>query len=390
MNTEKKIISVCFGLSLFMTGAFSTQIQVSATQSRKDNFSKDYTLTGIGVQDILNVAVAQTGKTGKQLGYSEEWCADFVSDCADLAGQSAAVPRYGQVTGLKNRIIAAGGKVITSYPQPGDIVFYKGHVEIVYSASGSSLSSLKSVGGNTGSGSSLYTRKVSLPHYCGTVLSVVRPAYYNQPVIWYENKEPGNVGDVFYAKIKNHTSGWYLTNHDGNAEGMEEQADLSQIWKFERQPDVGYQITSLLDDTCLDVEECAQAGSGSNVLTWTDNDSENQRFYFYEAEDAFCIRSQCSEFALEMDFNTHPGNVFVADFEENREQQKFDIEKILPEELPTENQPTIDDAIALKKYLQKEETFTEEQFNAADWNQDGEVNIYDLILLKKQLLEQNF
>ena len=60
-------------------------------------------------------------------------------------------------------------------------------------------------------------------------------------------------------------------------------------------------------------------------------------------------------------------------------------------ELDTYRLPMLhDDAIALKKYLQKEETFTEEQFNAADWNQDGEVNIYDLILLKKQLLEQNF
>ncbi len=389
MKYGKKIVSVCFGLALFMTGIFCPQMQVSATQSRKDNFSTDYTITGIGAQDILNVAVAQTGKTGKQLGYTEEWCADFVSDCADLAGQSAAVPRYGQVTGLKSRIISAGGKVITSSPQPGDIVFYKGHVEIVYSASGTSLSSLKSVGGNTSSASTLYTRKVSLPHYCGTVLSVVRPAYHNQPVEWYKKQEPADFGEVFYGKIRNHISGWYLTNDNGNAAGMGEQADSSQFWKFERQDDGSYQITSLLDGSCLGVEDSAQDGSDSNVLTWEDNAGENQRFSFYKIGNVFYFRPQCSESALEMDLNNRPGNVSVAEFAENREQQKFEIEELAPEELPAENQLSVEDIIALKKYLQKEEIFTEEQFTAADWNQDGEVNIYDLILLKKQLLEEN-
>lgn len=59
------------------------------------NFSRSYTLTGDGATDIVNVARAQIGKNGGQLGYAsdpnnpysgEEWCADFVSDCAILAG----------------------------------------------------------------------------------------------------------------------------------------------------------------------------------------------------------------------------------------------------------------------------------------------------------------
>lgn len=164
-------VAVCLAIVLGV-GLYSG-LPVSATQSRKQNFSTDYTLTGDGAQDILNVALAQQGKTGSELGYTEEWCADFVSDCADLAGQSEAVPRYGGVDGLKKKILTAGGVVVTS-PQPGDIVFFSGHVEIVYSGSGSSL---KSIGGNTSSAGSLYSRKVSSPRVHGGSYTVVRPNY---------------------------------------------------------------------------------------------------------------------------------------------------------------------------------------------------------------------
>ena len=74
-----------------------TSIQVSATQSKKENFSRNYTtVSGNPGQTVANIAYAQVGKSGSALGYTEDWCADFVSDCADLAGQSAAVPRHGR------------------------------------------------------------------------------------------------------------------------------------------------------------------------------------------------------------------------------------------------------------------------------------------------------
>lgn len=164
-------VAACIAVVLGM--GMCAGLPVSATQSRKQNFSTNYTLTGNGATDILNVALAQQGKTGSQLGYTEEWCADFVSDCADLAGQSDAVPRYGGVDGLKTRILNAGGVEVSS-PQPGDIVFFSGHVEIVYSGSGSSL---KSIGGNTSSAGNLYARKVSSPRVHGGSYTVVRPNY---------------------------------------------------------------------------------------------------------------------------------------------------------------------------------------------------------------------
>lgn len=165
-------IAVCVALVLGV--GMCAGLPASATQSRKQNFSTNYTLTGNGAQDILNVALAQQGKTGSQLGYTEEWCADFVSDCADLAGQSDAVPRYGGVSGLKTRILTAGGVEVSS-PQPGDIVFFgSSHVEIVYSFSSGVLNS---IGGNTSKAGNLYSRKVCAPREHGGSYTVVRPNY---------------------------------------------------------------------------------------------------------------------------------------------------------------------------------------------------------------------
>ena len=153
------------------------------TQSRTSGFAPGYTISGNGAADMVSIALAQEGRTGSQFGYTEEWCADFVSDCAIIAGQRDAVPQYGGVEGLKNRIITAGGWVTTTSPKPGDICFIDwdknggyGHVEIVYAVSGTTVST---IGGNSGSGSTKYSRSVykhpSLNS--GYITCIVRPKY---------------------------------------------------------------------------------------------------------------------------------------------------------------------------------------------------------------------
>ena len=153
------------------------------TQSHYQNFSTNYTLTGNGATDMVAVALAQEGLSGSDLGYTEGWCADFVGDCAILAGQSSAVPLYGGAAGLNTRIVNAGGTITTSNPQPGDICFidWEGgggydHVEIVYAVSGNRVST---IGGNSGSNSTLYTRVVKKhnPLSTSVITCIVRPAY---------------------------------------------------------------------------------------------------------------------------------------------------------------------------------------------------------------------
>lgn len=132
----KKILSVLMCLTLIFSIFAFQSVPVSATQSKSNNFKKNYSLSGNGANDIVAVAKAQLEMSQSQLGYTESWCADFVSDCAKLANQSSAIPFNGVVSSLYNAVISAGGKIV-SYPSAGDIAFYKtssgswAHVSIV-------------------------------------------------------------------------------------------------------------------------------------------------------------------------------------------------------------------------------------------------------------------
>ena len=159
-------------------------MSVSATQSKINNFNKSYTLTGNAQNDMVAIAKAQIGMTQSQLGYTEQWCADFVSDCARLANQSIAIPANGSCYSLINAVKNAGGHTVSkSEALPGDLVFFSSssnpnggaHVELVY---GYSNGVLKSIGGNChiDGVSKVYDRSngksSSVSYYC-----VIRPNY---------------------------------------------------------------------------------------------------------------------------------------------------------------------------------------------------------------------
>ncbi len=119
-----KVISLCmFFCILINCYVFVKPVDVLATQDRTSYFSKNYTLTGNPVEDIIAVAMAQKDRTGGSLGYTEAWCANFVGDCASLAGLGSVIPRNGYCGNLYENIKKAGGIEVNS-PQRGDIVFY--------------------------------------------------------------------------------------------------------------------------------------------------------------------------------------------------------------------------------------------------------------------------
>ena len=169
-------------------------ITASATQDRSSNFNKSYTLTGNNATDIVTVAKKQNGKTGSNLGYSEQWCADFATDCARLTGMSSSVVPYtysgrGSCKLLYNRMINNCGAKVVSTPKVGDFVFFDWsgkknvnnlhHVAIVTSVSGNKVTV---IGGNQSSENSLDSRKVSTVTYSvnyNCIAKYVRPKYAN-------------------------------------------------------------------------------------------------------------------------------------------------------------------------------------------------------------------
>ena len=217
MKRIKKIIGIVLCITLFTTLVNIPNKYVYATQNKTYNYSKGYSIHGNGADDIVNVAIAQVGKTGAQLGYSEQWCADFVSDCADLAGQGSAIPRNGYCPSLQNAIINAGGyNVSVNTARKGDIAFYgtngADHVEIVYANNGGRIST---IGGNSGSGRDCYSRSVRNHTYqTMTITKVLRPNYRQSAAVL-----PGTV-DSSWNVPTSVSASHRITTYDqwGNAE----------------------------------------------------------------------------------------------------------------------------------------------------------------------------
>ena len=154
-----------------------------AAASETEHFVPGYTLTGEGGADMIAIAMAQEGRTGKDFGYDDQWCAYFVSDCARIAGEIGAIPAHGTCTYLYQNILNAGGKVSTNNPQPGDICFINwsggsrmSHVEIVYGVEGGMV---YTIGGNSGSEKHYSTRSVKRhdPIDPDCILAILRPNY---------------------------------------------------------------------------------------------------------------------------------------------------------------------------------------------------------------------
>lgn len=87
------------------------------------NTSYTSKLNGDPFNDITEIALAQEYKTASDLDLSGQWCAKFVSECAAIAGQSAAIPYNASVVGMYDAVKKAGGFEVSS-PQKGDLVFF--------------------------------------------------------------------------------------------------------------------------------------------------------------------------------------------------------------------------------------------------------------------------
>lgn len=120
--------------------------------------------TGIGSQAIVQVALSQEGNVGGQpywswYGFNSrvEWCACFVSWCAEQCGyiESGAIPKFSSVSVGKDWFEGKGQFRDASYiPAPGDLIFFDwendgtlDHVGIVENVTGGTVNTIE---GNSG------------------------------------------------------------------------------------------------------------------------------------------------------------------------------------------------------------------------------------------------
>lgn len=139
--------------------------------------------------------------------------------------------------------------------------------------------------------------------------------------------EPSNLGEQFYAQIKNPSTNMYVSNVDGNVEGKELDCTGSEIWRFERQSDGTYKIISSVDEKAMDVTDYGNAGNGTNIQMNTSWDTTAQKFYIYEAYGAYYINPVCCYMFLDME-QEEPYNLVAWHGSADWNAQEYEIIKV--------------------------------------------------------------
>ncbi|MDD6646130.1 MAG: RICIN domain-containing protein, partial [Oscillospiraceae bacterium] len=153
------------------------------------------------------------------------------------------------------------------------------------------------------------------------------------------NNLPTDIGQEFYAMIKNKSSGNYLTvadsisEHAQNVNGEKYNNSYSQIWKFIKDNDGSYYIQNIANEWYLDVEagnnleNLSAQPNGTNIQTYYEyNGTTNQKFYVYNIFDSYYIKPAGTQKMVDMGSTTNL--VAIWEYAGDFAPQKFDIIKI--------------------------------------------------------------
>lgn len=214
----------------------------------------------------------------------------------------------------------------TSSPVVGDIARGPNHWAIVKAVSGNTITLIEQNAWSSDYTKAAVGRRIIEPestytyfHYSGNTSSSA----------WYDSLSPVNLGDDFYACIIN-TAAWkHLTNDTYNVSMRTSTGGgASQVWRFQRQSDGSYKITSCLDGNVLDDHNFGTT-DGTNVAVAGSNDSTAQRWYIYGQSAEYYLRAKCG--ALVLDINgasTEDGANAQMWTKNNSTAQKFQIWKL--------------------------------------------------------------
>ena len=333
----KRIISITLTLLMLLGTVTALPIGVSAKNAdlaEVGGYDTSYTLTGNGAADIVAIANKQLWKSGSSLGYSSAWCDAFVIKCAELAGQSTAIPNNRGCWNLYNAILNAGGYTVSS-PQAGDIIFYSCTKTGGMCHVGIMTDSINSIQGNVIN--QVYNLKYTsyldenysdLSDTCWTA-TFVRPNYKSVVVDPFQGKTPVNLGTDFYASILKADTDVYLhaSNHNVQLADPNTLNDLSHIWHFVRKDDGSYLIVNCEDSSALTV---ANKGTleGTNIETLMNLDYDSQRWFIYlNGDNQYVFRPKHCSLAMDVSNNSSaPGNNIFAYTYNGSAAQLFKIE----------------------------------------------------------------
>lgn len=146
-------------------------------------------------------------------------------------------------------------------------------------------------------------------------------------------------GKTYYLNIAGGTK-----ENGGNAEILTNNKTSSHLFKFVKNPDGSYYILTRASKDAGALETAGGSkGSGANVQQWEVNGESCQKWIVEASEPVY---------------------------------EKGDINKKVD----------VSDIVIMNKYLVKLEKFSEQQFFLADINDDGKVNVFDYILIRRKVM----
>lgn len=151
------------------------------------------------------------------------------------------------------------------------------------------------------------------------------------------NPEPSfgsivNLGDSFSARIRHSSSGKFLTNWDNSnvyLDSAKSEHFAKQIWRFKRNGDGSYKITSSVTDVSMDLD-CARDEDTTNIKLHPSYDTAAQNWFIYQRNDGTLLFraavSQTRVFDIEYGSTEDGTNLWLYTSHDS-DAQKFCIDK---------------------------------------------------------------
>lgn len=316
-------------------------VYTDAFQSRTENFNKKYTLTGNQADDIASVAVAQLGRKGKAFDYTEDWCVNFVRDCARCAGiPDSVIPECSGVSDMYNTLLSCGAVRVSS-PRRGDLVFYSNPSE-GFTHMGLMIDSLQSVHGNVNGHGDDYTfmRTSEVDEFKYSSFRPGSPCFlrpkYSNAASWKSSLKKADLGNDFYARIVNPETGKALTADKGNnVVSFSKKNSEAQAWRFKKNKDGTYSIINAYNGRALGIYNSSK-NSGANVFAYVAGSENAQKWSVYGKNGSYFFTADCTGCVIDAGkTSASDGSNVVMSLKNNAATQRFSVEKITaPTERP--------------------------------------------------------
>ena len=319
--------------------------------------------------DIVSIAADQVGYYEGADGYTKygdwyglpysDWCAMFVSWCADQAGVSTDVfPRFALCSAGADWFISQGRfhYAGTYAPQAGDLIFYAsyGNIYHVGLVTGSDNSHVYSIEGNY----SEAVYNVSYPLSYGDIMGYATPAYNSGAAIMGSQDEPSVESD---AEVESNTESDIESDIESEIE-----SDTESDVEIDTESDVESDTES---DVEIDTESNVESDTESDVEIDTESDVESDTESDVEIE---------TESDVEIDTESDVEIDTESDVEIDTESD-VEIDTESDVEVDTESDVEIDTE-------SDTEVKSSTKIVIGDANGDGYVDSSDALLIRRYLL----